>query len=136
MVIKPAGTFQWQSRLVASFISESRPVPGYAAIHQAGAVLHDMLKCTVQFVVFNISRWDNRIYLYEPGLYHQFSFPSFYGKGQKITLVSALKPGKRIIFEGKFSMLTYHDRDQIGSGSEMVEGSRKFGTGFQIVVKL
>lgn len=134
--LQPAGMFHWQSRLVATFVSGNQPVPGYAALQQARMNLHDRLKCTIQFVVFNIPHWDNRIYLYEPGLYHHFNFPVYSGRGQKLTAVISLKPCKRVILEGKVSGITYHDRDQLGSGHDMVEGSGKIGAGLQVRLNL
>jgi hypothetical protein len=123
---------KWQSRLVATFVSGDQAVPGYAALQQVGVNRPAWLKCTIQFVVFNIPHWDNRIYLYEPGLYHHFDFPVYSGRGQKLTMLVSLNPANSMILEGKISAVSYHDRDQVGSGNDVVEGSRKFSTGLQL----
>jgi len=57
-------------------------------------------------VLFQVAEWENRIYLYEPGLYYSFSFPAFYGQGQKTTLLLTLKPLRRITLSAKISGVT------------------------------
>ena len=99
--------FNWQSRLVISFYSQQRDrFPGYAALHQITLGSSGKLKATVQVVLFQVADWENRIYLYEPGLYYSFNFPVFYGQGQKTTLLLTLKPLHRITLSAKISEIT------------------------------
>ncbi len=133
----PTSGLQWQSRVVVSLLSESRQaIPGYAAVQQAGINALKKLKCTLQFVVFNVTDWDNRIYLYEPGLYYSFNFPVYYGKGQKISVVVSLKSGRKLTIAGKVSVITYHDRDHTGSSNDMIPGNKKWETGLQLRLNL
>ena len=98
--------FSWQSRLVVSFYSHQQDrVPGYATLHQITLGSSGKIKATVQVVLFQVADWENRIYLYEPGLYYSFSFPVFYGQGQKTTLLLTLKPMRRIILSVKISAM-------------------------------
>ena len=55
-------------------------------------------------MVYHVPSWDNRIYLYEPGLFQQFSFPVLSGTGNKITLVTSVKAGKRLTLEARGSI--------------------------------
>jgi len=99
--------FNWQSRLVISFYSHQQEIfPGYAVLHQITLGSSRKLKTTVQVVLFQVAEWENRIYLYEPGLYYSFSFPAFYGQGQKTTLLLTLKPLRRITLSAKISGVT------------------------------
>jgi hypothetical protein len=132
LIYQPLESFQWQTRLIGSLNDGSNLHQGYAGVQQARFSVSEKLKSTLQFVVFNIPQWENRIYLYEPGLYHQFDFPVCYGEGQKITLVIKYRPFIWIILEAKASVLTYHDREQFGSGNDLVEGYRKYEAGFQL----
>lgn len=99
--------FKWQTRLVISNYSQQlEQVPGYAAVQQITLCSSRNLKATVQFVLFRVTDWENRIYLYEPGVYYSFNFPAYYGDGQKTTLLLTLKPVQRITFSTKISGIT------------------------------
>lgn len=99
--------FKWQTRLVISYYSQQlEEVPGFAAVQQITLCTFRNLKATVQFVLFQITDWENRIYLYEPAVYYSFSFPAYYGSGQKTTLLLTLKPVQRITFSAKISGIT------------------------------
>ena len=117
----------WQSRLVISLLSEqNKMIPGYAASQQFRIKFRKVISGNLQFVVFHVEDWDNRIYLYEPGLYYDFNFQVYYGSGQKISSVLAVKVGRKLTLSVKASMLTYHDRDYSGSGNEMILGNKKW----------
>ncbi|MEN8229923.1 MAG: hypothetical protein ABFS38_17315 [Bacteroidota bacterium] len=136
-IYDPEVMVKWQSRLVVSLLSgESKPIPGYAAVQQLSIHRLQSLTCTFQFVVFNVTDWDNRIYIYEPGLYYSFNFPVCYGTGQKVTSVVSLKTGRRITLAGKASMVTYHDRRETGSGNDLIRDYKKIEVGVQLRLSL
>ena len=123
----------WQSRMVISLLStEDKPVPAYAAIQQAKIQLGSFLHCSVQFVLFHVMDWENRIYLYEPGFYYSFSFPSYYGRGQKTTLLLTLKALKGIALSAKISTINYPQKETLRSGNDLVIGNRLWETGVQL----
>jgi len=129
----PALLLKWQSRIIFSLLSgKSNLIPGYAAVQQVSMNLLKYLKCTFQFVVFYVPDWDNRIYLYEPGLYYSFNFPVYYGTGQKITSVVSLKAGNRITLAGRVSVITYNDRKETGSGNDLIPGNKKWELEMQL----
>ena len=137
LIYDPELLLKWQSRLVVSLLSgESKPTPGYAAVQQLSIHLRQSLTCTFQFVVFNVTDWDNRIYLYEPGLYYSFNFPVYYGTGQKVTSVISLKTGRRMTLAVKASMITYHDRRETGSGNDLIPDNKKVEVGVQLRLSL
>ena len=123
----------WQTRLVISLLSTAQnPVPAYAAMEQANFQIRSFLHCSVQFVMFHVKDWENRIYLYEPGFYYSFSFPSYYGRGQKTTLLLTLKALKGITLSAKFSTIYYPHRETLRSGNDLVMGNRLWETGIQL----
>lgn len=129
----PLPAMQWQSRMILSLLSGGkRARPGYITYHQVRIHTSGDLTCTLRFLVFNVTDWDNRIYIHEPGLYYSFSFPAFYGKGQKVNSVISLKTGKKLTVAGTFSILSYADRDHIGSGNDLIPGSRKWEAEIQL----
>ena len=116
--------FKWLSRLVIGYyIEKQSSTPGYAAVQQLTLSTSKYLKVTAQFVLFHVRDWENRIYLYEPGFYYSFSFPAYYGSGQKTTLLLTFKPAKRVSFSAKFSGL-------------INRGNRKWQTGIQLRLNL
>jgi len=116
--------FRWQVRLVISQFSQKRiTVPGYATLQQVTIAPLKYLKATAQFVLFHVSDWENRIYLYEPGFYYSFSFPAYYGSGQKTTLLLTIKPTNGVSVSAKISGL-------------INRGNREWETGIQLRLKL
>ncbi|MCP4312176.1 MAG: hypothetical protein GY790_12995 [Bacteroidetes bacterium] len=114
LVYNPAANFTWQSRLAISYTPGEESGHGHAALQQVSIRLNKRLRCTAQLILFNVPLWANRIYLYEPGLYQQFRFPVYNGKGHKLSLVASLKAVKRITLEGRGSIL----RDDKGKKCE------------------
>jgi hypothetical protein len=55
--------------------------------------------------MFHVPLWDNRICLYEPGLYQQFRFPVYSGTGNKFTMLTLMKATKRLSLEGMCSVI-------------------------------
>ncbi len=133
----PASRLKWQSRFIVSILSrEGKPIPGQAVIQQLNLHLKNYMKCTFQCVVFNVKDWDNRIYIYEPGLYYGFSFPAYYGIGQKVTMVISSKVFRKVTLAAKASMTTYHDRNETGSGNDLKAGNKKGEIGIQLRLNL
>jgi hypothetical protein len=111
--------FKWQSRLVIGHYSrQQNSAPAYAAVQQVTLLISRFMKVTTQFVLFSVSDWENRIYLYEPGFYYSFSFPAYYGNGQKTTFLFTLKPVKRVTVSAKISGIN--------------SGKRKWESGIQL----
>ena len=124
LIYKHPDRFRWQSRLVISCFSQNRIItPAYATLQQVTITPQKFLKATVQFVLFQVSDWENRIYLFEPGFYYSFSFPAYYGRGQKTTLLLTIKPANRVSLSAKISGLINH-------------GNREWETGIQLRLKL
>lgn len=114
LICKLMDELTWQSRFVVSaFSSQQESSPGYAAVQQLNIHITPHLKSTFQFVNFQVNEWNNRIYIYEPGLYYSFNFPAYYGRGHKTTALLSLVPKKGITLSAKINSITYYDRDPI-----------------------
>ncbi len=105
VVYGPLPWFSWQTRLVISYTPEYMSSYGFASVQQVTVRFNKWIKCTTQLVMFQIPSWDNRIYLYEPGLFQQFRFPVYSGSGNKFSLVNAVNLGKRITLEMRGSVI-------------------------------
>ena len=93
-----------------------------------------MMRC--QLAGFRVPDWNLRMAIYEPGLYREFRFPTYAGQGQKMSLHVRWKAGKRWVLEGRYALLSYHDRKSMGSGYEQSMGSKRHETGIQLRVSL
>ncbi len=123
LIYKHHDRFRWKSRLVVSnFSQQLNPAPGYAALQQVSFAVSKYLKATAQVVLFHVSEWENRIYLYEPGYYYSFSFPAYYGCGQKTSVLLTIKPAKGVTLSAKISGL-------------INRGIRKWEAGIQLCLK-
>jgi len=126
----------WQSRCFFSFLSAiPKPLPAFAVLQQVKFQASSRLQGSVQFVLFRVDDWDNRIYLHEPGFYYSFSFPCYYGRGQKSTLLLTWKNLKGITLSVKISGIRYYDRMETGSGPDRVEGNRLWESALQLRLK-
>ena len=136
LICKPTPRLQLQTRCIISLVPGDPAGPGFAGVQQARIQSFEGFGCSIQFTVFQVPSWEARLYIHEPSLYHHFSFPVLYGKGQKITAIAALKLGKRFTLEGRCSATLYQDREQIGTGNEQRDGSGQYDAGMQLRLDL
>lgn len=129
-----AGTdFQWKSRLIVSWYSESLGEdPGYVTAQQFTWTPFPFLKATLQMVHFRIADWENRIYLHEPGLLYQFRFPVCYGHGEKIAAVFTMKGGPRFTFSWKIATLIKSAETSSSSYGRSDSWPRKWDLALQV----
>lgn len=128
---------QWQSRIITSFLSHSTsPYPAYAVVQELSFQSLKYLKPSIQFVVFDAQDWDNRIYIYEPGLYYSFNFPAYYGSGYKTSLAFTLKPIYKLSIAGKIACNVYQGRESLGTGNDLIPGNKRWSLEMQIRLNL
>lgn len=77
------------------------------------------------------SSYDSRLYAYEVGVPLSFSLPAYYGHGFRNCLVMDYKWTKNAIISLKIGKTNYLDRDEIGSGLDLIRGSHKTDVTFQ-----
>ena len=74
---------------------------------------------------FHTDDYDSRVSSYEKNILYAFQMPSFYGKGVRLALTIGLDFGKRLSLFAKLAHTHYLDRDQIGTDTELINGSDK-----------
>lgn len=77
-------TFYLATQADITFIRKETASNGYM-INQTARWQHKWLKLIGTVGYFNTTSYDARVYCYDPGLLYTFSFPSFYGKGVKMS---------------------------------------------------
>lgn len=111
--------FRWLSRLVIGHYQQGQnPSTSYATVQQV-AFTGDRFKALAQFVLFCVSDWANRIYLYEPGLYYSFRFPAYYGSGQKSSFLFTCKVVKGFSVSAKISWTIKNGKKEWDSGIQL-----------------
>ena len=58
-------------------------------------------------------------------LLYSFYTASFYGEGTRLTLVGRWNLTRQLALQAKWAWTHYFDREEIGSGLELIEGSDK-----------
>ena len=74
---------------------------------------------------FHTDNYYSRVFVSEPGLLHTFYQPSFSGHGLRGTLRLSAQPFSFLTLLLKLGHTRYFDRNSIGSGYDLIEGSRK-----------
>jgi hypothetical protein len=77
----------------------------------------------VQF--FEATDYDSRLYGFENDLPYSYSIPSVFGKGIRYYVVAQLKVFRQFSFGFRWAQTIYQQQHEIGSGLEMIAGSRK-----------
>ena len=72
---------------------------------------------------FDVDSYDARLYSYENDLLYRFSVPAFQDAGHRYYLMMRAAVGPRATVAVKWSATRYDDRDQIGSGWDVIDGS-------------
>lgn len=72
---------------------------------------------------FATDSYDSRLYAYESGPLYSFSFPAYYGRGLRYSLMVRADIGRRLMLLAKAGVTDYFDRSTIGSGHRRIDGS-------------
>lgn len=72
---------------------------------------------------FDTDSYESRLYAYERGPLHSFSFPAFYGQGLRYALMLRADVFNRLMVLAKIGVTNYFDRPSIGSGLQTIDHS-------------
>lgn len=92
------------------------------------------LRVSLQGTYFDTDDYDSRVYVYEKGLLYTFYTPSFSGNGFRCSAHLRYDVGKTLMLLAKLGHTFYRDRNEIGSGNDLI--SAPFKTDLQIQVRL
>ena len=93
------------------------------------------LQLSVNYGFFDTDNYESRLTTYEKGMLYSLSLPSFYGKGIRTSLHVRYDFNKYLTALVKISQSKYMDRDEIGTGLEMIAGNKKSDMNMQIRYK-
>ena len=93
------------------------------------------LKIDGNIAWFCTDDYSSRISFYEKGLLYMFSVPSFYGRGIRISLLGRYQLDEHWVFQVKYGLTRYSDRETIGTSLEQINGNVKSDLYLQMRVK-
>ena len=89
----------------------------------------------VQGSYFYTDSYDSCVYASEKGLLYTFYTPSFQGCGFRYSIRLRYEPNKHWLFITKFGETVYLDRNEIGSGNDLIRGNKKADVQMQLRIK-
>ncbi|MCF8226327.1 MAG: helix-hairpin-helix domain-containing protein [Bacteroidales bacterium] len=126
-------SFKW----ISSFLKNSKPSDhGYLFSQTYRISPAKKVTLTLRFLAFNVTAWENRIYLYEPGVRYSFLFPAWYGKGTQNLLVCRFKLTDWLTIRGKAGWKNYAHQFTTGSGNDIRPGNRVLDLELQLQADL
>lgn len=93
------------------------------------------LTVSVQGTYFHTDDYDSRIYASEKGLLYTFHTPSFYGRGVRYSAHVRYDLNKDLMMLVKLGQTVYQDREEIGSGNDLIHGNKKTDLQMQLRIK-
>ena len=89
----------------------------------------------VQGSYFSTDDYDSRVYVSEKELLYTFYTPSFQGRGFRCAVRLRYEPNEHWMFITKFGETVYLDRNEIGSGNDLILGNKKADVQMQLRIK-
>ena len=93
------------------------------------------LTLSTRYALFDTDDYDNRQYVYERDVWLAFTFPFYNGVGIRNYVLLKYAFNKKIDFWLRWSRIKYVDRDQIGTGNEMIDGNSANEVKFQARIR-
>ena len=98
------------------------------------SVKNSHLKFDFRYAVFDTESYNTRIYAYEHDLLYAFSIPAYYSKGFR-TYLTAHYNRKKFDVWFKISRFLFADKEEIGSGTQTIDGNQKTDVKLQLMFK-
>lgn len=81
------------------------------------------LSITSRLVLFDTDNFDSRIYAYENDILYEFFIPAYFDQGIRSYINLRWKATRMITAEFRFAHTRFTNRDEIGSGLNLIEGN-------------
>lgn len=93
------------------------------------------LKVSLQGSYFHTDDYDSRVYVSERGLLYSLYVPSFQGEGIRLVAHLRYDINSHWMIIGKLGQTVYYDRNEIGSGYDLIRGNKKLDLQMQLRLK-
>ena len=89
----------------------------------------------VRLLYFETDGYDSRIYTFENDVLYGYAIPAFFDKGYRWYLNANYDFSKKISVWAKFSQTIYSDKNEFGSGLDLVNGNLKSEVKLQVMYR-
>lgn len=138
MNYSPNGLFSFRTTADYNHFHSSGklPVQGYQITQAITCCFpHFPLRAELQGSYFHTDDYDTRVYIAEKGLLYTFYTPSFAGKGMRMAINLRYDLNAHWMVIAKFGQTVYRDRNEIGSGYDLISGNKKADLQMQLRLK-
>ncbi len=80
---------------------------------------------TARYAIFDTDGFDARIYAYENDVLYAFSFPFYSDKGHRAYIVARYRVNRNIDLQARLAQTIFTNRNEIGSGLDLIEGNTR-----------
>lgn len=116
--------------------SRNAPAQGYQITQMISCQLPRFpLKAELQGTYFHTDDYDSRVYIAEKGLLYTFYTPTFQGKGTRLAVNIRYDINAHWMIIAKFGQTIYNDRNEIGSGNDLIRSNKKADLQMQLRLK-
>jgi len=119
----------------SNFELEGEKTDGYAFIQDASYATGDW-SFSARMALFDTEGNQNRQYAYERDVLYAFSIPAYSGRGIRNYLLVQYRASRKIDIWMRIARSTFYDRDEIGTGLEQIEGTKRTEFKLQVRYKL
>jgi hypothetical protein len=88
-----------------------------------------------RYALFDTEDYDNRQYVYERDVWLSYSLPAYSGVGIRNYLLAEYSVNKHLALWIRFAHIRYTDRNEIGSGNDIIDGDTKNDISIQARIK-
>jgi hypothetical protein len=85
--------------------------------------------------IFDTDNFENRQYVYERDVWLGYALPAYEGWGVKNYAMVEYKVNRNMSVAGKYSRISFKDRDEIGSGGQKISGNIRNDIKLQFVLR-
>lgn len=123
------GIFRFRQQLDANWLKRESETTtfGFAALQEISLDFNTIpLRLDFSYLFFDAADYENRVYVFERDVLYAFSINALSGVGSRYYINLRYDISKKLSCWLKFSQIVYtDDRDEIGSGNEVILGNRK-----------
>ena len=91
---------------------------------------------TLRYALFDTDSYDTRIYSYENNALYVFSVPAYYFKGSRAYILVRYSFLRSVDLWVRYGFFLYDNRNEIGSGAQLIQGNRKTDLTVQLKITL
>ncbi|MFN3940311.1 MAG: hypothetical protein ACK4IY_06970, partial [Chitinophagales bacterium] len=138
MEYKVQQTIVLRSRVEFTMYNEhfAEPQKGYIMYQDVNyKPLNTRFAFYTRIAVFNTDSYDTRLYTYESELLYAYSITNFSGRGTRKYFLLQYSPTRWLDLWFKIAETVYSDREEIGSGNDLIDGNKKTEAKLQMRLK-